>query len=111
MGWEGRGTHLALLRQVGVFDGLRLLNVPQGPWSYGFDAVKGYFSLPDDVPPGMSSREWAEYCGAVRDERQRQTTTKVRMLSMDCTCCRASTSTTISTSPLALCFLRRSSRV
>ena len=65
--WGGSSKgNLGLLRQVGVFDGVRLLDVEEGPWSTGFDASKGYFSIPALAPSGWSSKDWSEYRDAMR---------------------------------------------
>lgn len=60
--WEGNGdAHIALLRLVGVFDGLRLIPIDPKSWGSRFQANKDNFMLPQKPPPAWSEKDWNQY--------------------------------------------------
>lgn len=61
--WEGMGeTYQQTLREAGVFDGLRLVEVKPDEWHSDF-LINGYgeISLPSQPPPGVSEEFWERY--------------------------------------------------
>jgi len=61
--WEGVGKiYLQTLREIGVFDGLRLVEVKPEEWNSDF-TINGWeqISLPSHQPPGISKEFWERY--------------------------------------------------
>lgn len=60
--WGRNGaSHLTLLRLVGVFDGVRLVQIVPESWSSDFEVYQWGCSFPRAVPPGVSEQNWSEY--------------------------------------------------
>ncbi|WP_150001452.1 DUF3883 domain-containing protein [Iodidimonas gelatinilytica] len=71
--WAGLGhTILDLLRDAGVHDGLRLLEIPSESWNARFHAIKRYFQIPKQPPPGISQTAWDKTLkAAIQDAKPR----------------------------------------